>query len=40
MWNMADILKISKTSVENHLHQLGCVHYIDIWVPHKQKESS
>lgn len=26
-----------KLSVENHLHQLGYVYHIDIWVPHKQK---
>ena len=38
-WKMADILKISKSSVENNFHQLGYVHYIDIWVPHEQKES-
>ena len=31
----ADILKISKSSVENHLHQLGYVHHFDVWVPHK-----
>ena len=32
---IADILKISKSSVENHLHQLGYVHCFDVWVPHK-----
>ena len=31
----ADILKISKSSVENHLQQHGCVHLFDVWVPHK-----
>ena len=32
---IADILKISKSSTENHLHQLGYVHHFDVWVPHK-----
>ena len=32
---IADILKISKSSVENHLHQLGYVNCFDVWVPHK-----
>ena len=32
---IADILKISKSTVENHLHQLGYVHRFDVWVPHK-----
>ena len=32
---IADILKISKSSVENHLHQVGYVNCFDIWVPHK-----
>ena len=35
MWETADILKISKSSVENHLHQLGYVNRFDVWVPHK-----
>ena len=30
---IADILKISKSSVENHLHQLGYVNHLDVWVP-------
>ena len=33
-----EILKISKLSVENHLHQLGYVHHFDVWVPHKLSE--
>ena len=33
-----NILKISKTSTENHLHQLGYVHRFDVWVPHKLSE--
>ena len=32
---IADILKISKLSIENHLHQLGYVNRFDVWVPHK-----
>ena len=35
MLEIADILKISKSSVENHLHQLGYVHCFDVRVPHK-----
>ena len=34
-WEIADILKISKSSVENHLPQLGYVNCCDICVPHK-----
>ena len=36
----ANILKISKSSVENHLHQLGYVHCFDVWVPHKLSEKN
>ena len=32
---IADILKIYKSSVENHLHQLGYVNRFDVSVPHK-----
>ena len=32
---IADILKTSKSSAENHLHQLGYVNCFDVWVPHK-----
>ena len=35
---IANILKISKSSAENHLHQLGYVHCFDVWVPHKLRE--
>ena len=31
----ADITKIPKSSVENHLHQLAYVNRFDVWVPHK-----
>ena len=37
---IADILKISKSSVENHLHQLGYVHRFDVWVPRKLREKN
>ena len=32
---IAHILKISKSSTENHLHQLGYVNRFDVWVPRK-----
>ena len=32
---VADIVKISKSSIENHLHQLGYVNCFDVWVPRK-----
>ena len=35
MWEIADILKISKSSIENHLHKLGYVNRFDVWVPRK-----
>ena len=35
MQEIANILKISKSSVENHLYQLCYVHCFDVWVPHK-----
>ena len=37
---IADILKISKSSVENHLHQLGYVNHFDVWVLHKLSEKN
>ena len=30
---ITDILKISKSSAENHLHQLGYAHHFDVGVP-------
>ena len=30
MWEIIDVLKISKSSVENHLHQLGYVNCFDV----------
>ena len=35
---IADILKISVSSLENHLHQPGYVNHFDAWVPHKISE--
>ena len=40
MWEIADILKISKSSVENHLHQLGYIHRFDVWFPHRLSEKN
>ena len=31
---IANILRISKSSAENHLHQLGYVNHFDVWVSH------
>ena len=39
-WEIADILKISKSNTENHLHQLGYVNRFDVWVPHKLSEKN
>ena len=38
MREVANILKISKSSVENHLHQLGYINCFDVWVPRKSVE--
>ena len=40
MQEIADILKISKSSVENHLLQLGYVNRFDVCVPHKLSEKN
>ena len=37
---IADVLKISKSGIENHLHQLGYVNRFDVWVPHKLSEKN
>ena len=39
-WEIADILKISKSSTENHLLQLSYVYLFDVWVPHKLSEKN
>ncbi|XP_071646493.1 histone-lysine N-methyltransferase SETMAR-like [Temnothorax longispinosus] len=36
---IADVLLISKSSVENHLHHLGYVSRLDVWVPHELSEA-
>ena len=38
MQEIADVLKISTSSAENHLQQLGYVNCFDVWVPHKWKK--
>ena len=40
MWEIADILKMSKSSVENRLHQPGYVNHFDVWVPYKLSEKN
>ena len=35
MREIANILKLSQSSAENHLHQLGYGHRFDVWVPLK-----
>ena len=35
---IADILKISKSSAENHLHQFDYVNRFDVWVPCRLSE--
>ena len=37
---IANILKISKSSVENHLHQLGYINPFDVWFPDKLSEKN
>ena len=37
---IADVLKISKSSVENLLYQLGYVNRFDVCVPHKLNEKN
>ena len=40
MLEIADILEISKSSAENHLHQVGYVHHFDVSVPRKLSEKN
>ena len=35
MREISGILKICKSSFENHLYQLGYINCFDVWVPHK-----
>ena len=37
---IANILKISKSSTENHLHKLGYVNRFDVWIPRKLSEKN
>ena len=37
---IADILKIPKSNVENQMHQLGYVNRFDVWVPRKLSEKN
>ena len=37
MWETGDILKVSKSSTENHLHLQDYVNGFDVWVPQKLK---
>ena len=39
MWEIADILKISKSSIENQLHQLGYVNHFGVY-PHTSEQVS
>ena len=36
----ADILEITVSSIENHLHHLSYVHCFDVWVPHKLNQKN
>ena len=31
-WEIGDILKIIKSSIQCHLHQLGYLNHFDVWV--------
>ena len=39
-WEIANILKTSKSGVENHMHQLAYGNCSDVWVPHKLNEKN
>ena len=40
MQEIAGILKLSKTSPENHLYQFGYVNHFNVWVPHKLSQKN
>ena len=40
MWEIVNILKIRKSSVKNHLHQLGYVHHFNVWVSYKLSDKT
>ena len=35
-----EVADITKSSVENHLHQLSYANRFDVWVPHKLSEKT
>ena len=35
---IADVLKLFKSGIENNLHQLSYVNHFDVWVPQKLSE--
>ena len=39
MQEIADILKIFKSSIETHSHHLWFVNHFDVWIPHKWKNT-
>ena len=39
-WEIADILKIPKSSAENHLHQLGYDNHSDVWASQNLSEKN
>ena len=40
MWETANILKMPKSSIENHLHQFGYDHLFDFWALHNLSEKN
>ena len=40
MQERTNILKISKSSIENDLHQLGYVNHFDVWVQRKLRKKN
>ena len=39
MQEIADILKIFKSSIETHSHHVCSVNHFDVWIPHKWKNT-
>ena len=39
-WERVDKFKISKSNVENHLHELGYVNHFEVWVPYKLRKKN
>ena len=40
MQEIAGILKLTKSSLENHLYQFGYVNHFDVWVPRKLSQKN